>query len=534
MSENSSISVEEAHESGQSDNRKMTKTVSILHLVCISFFYVCAGPFGQGEAIAAGGAKWCFVFTLLVPFVLSIPLALISSEQATRLPMCGGCIEWGLILGKFMGYLNCYVRTLCSVFDNAIYPVMFCDYFISWCPELEETKWRIVTVFLINALVIILNVAGLEIVGWYSFILSIVIVAPFLLFFCFGAKFMTVEKVFAEKDVERYGDIDWNLLASTLIWQYCGFDTVAALAEETKNPKVTFPTALSITTIIVTLVYLLPTISGVSVQPDLTQWENDAYADVSLLLPYCENGWLRHWITLAGCLSGISLLNVAISCTGRETYAGGCLGSFPFSKFFAKLNRNMKGELIPICSLCFMSILTIPFTLFDFNMLVEWSGLLSVIQQLLQIAAYIACKFPSCIDRFRRDKALLLARVEQIELDSMDAENEIRKAELEALEDKTEVIDDEEDLKDKFIVPGGWWGVAFTCIPLAAISMFLVVVCGWLSIVISIAMVVGMFLLKGIEIAVVYGIHRVQSNSRKRHLEYSNRSERSASTQASN
>lgn len=33
------------------------------------------------------------------------------------------------------------------------------------------------------------------------------------------------------------GPVDWSLLVSTLIWQYSGFDTVAALSEETKKKK---------------------------------------------------------------------------------------------------------------------------------------------------------------------------------------------------------------------------------------------------------------------------------------------------------
>lgn len=43
---------------------------------------------------------------------------------------------------------------------------------------------------------------------------------------------MTVTKVFADKP-SIYGPVDWYLLVSTLVWQYNGFDTVAALSEET-------------------------------------------------------------------------------------------------------------------------------------------------------------------------------------------------------------------------------------------------------------------------------------------------------------
>ncbi|OHT09268.1 hypothetical protein TRFO_21932 [Tritrichomonas foetus] len=512
---------------------EMHKAVSILHLVCISFFFVCAGPFGQGEAIAAGGAKWSFIFTLIIPILFSVPLALMSSEQATRLPMCGGCVEWGLILGRFMGVFNTYVRTLCSIFDNAIYPVMVCDYLDGLVPGMDKLGYRTIVVLLSNIFVFAVNIAGLETVGIVSFILTVIIITPFLLFFAFGASAMTVDKVFADKPPE-YGPVDWSLMISTLIWQYCGFDTVAALAEETKNPKKTFPVALGITIVLVTLVYILPTIAGLSIEPDLEKWESGAFADVAWLLPYCGSGWLSYWISIAGVISALQLLNIAVSCTGRETYAGALMDAFPFSRYLGKLHKNMKGEPLPIISLVFMSVLTIPFSFFDFTFLVEWSGLLTVLQQLVQVASYIACRFPSMVRRMKREKAILAAHVEAVELSSIDAASQVSRADQESLEEdarrtgKTfdeDMLDDEEDISDKFIVPGGWWGVAIVTIPITGVSIFLCVVEGWFSLVISLAMIVGLYLLKGIEIGILMIIRSFKRKRararRERHAEAS-------------
>ncbi|KAK8871305.1 hypothetical protein M9Y10_007025 [Tritrichomonas musculus] len=497
MSENESTYIEDRP---KNNPKEMVKAVSILHLVCISFFFVCAGPFGQGEAIAAGGAKWTFVFTLLVPIVFSIPLALISSEQASRLPTCGGCAEWGLILGRFMGVLNTYVRFLCSLFDNPIYPGMVADYLTNFIPAVDSLGYRFLICIVSNAIVLAINISGLETVGSVSFILTIVIILPFLLFFIFGASEMTTEKVFADKPKE-YGSVDWSLLLSTLIWQYSGFDTVSALSEETKNPKRTFPIALSITIIIVVLVYILPTISGLSVEPDLDQWESGAFADISEKLPHCGNGWLGYWISVAGILSALSMLNIAISCTGRETYAGALLDAFPFSRYLGRLNNNMKHEPLPIIALVTMSVLTVPFTFFDFSMLVEWSGLLTVLQQLIQVAAYIALRFPKMVKRMKREQAILRARVEAVELSSIDASIQVSKAEQQSLAEDDDNYD-YEDLTNKFVVPGGWAGVVMVCVPITAISIFLCVVAGWMSLLISVAMVAAMFLLKGIEIGI--------------------------------
>lgn len=500
MSNSETLSIENPHDD-ESAPQEMHKAVSILHLVCIAFFYVCAGPFAQGEAIAAGGAKWTFVFTVLVPIVFSIPLALISSEQASRLPSCGGCTEWGLILGRFMGITNTYVRSLCAIFDNAIYPVMACDYLASLIPQMNKLLYRTIVVLLANALVLIINIAGLETVGSVSFILAVIIIVPFFLFFCFGASQMTVAKVFADKH-SIYGPVDWSLLVSTLIWQYSGFDTVAALSEETKNPKRTFPIALSITIIIVLLVYLLPTISGLSVEPDLSEWESAAFSDISKKLPHCENGWLAYWISIAGVFSALSLLNIAISCTGRETYAGALLDAYPLSRYLGRLDNNMKHEPLPIVALVLMSVLTIPFSFFDFSLLVEWSGLLTVLQQMIQIAAFIALRFPSMVKRMKREQAILRARIESVELSSVNASQQVSIAENQSLEDNEHADDDDFDLSDKFVIPGGWIGVTVVCIPLTAICIFLCVVQGWMSLVISLAMIVAMWLLKGIEIGI--------------------------------
>ena len=310
---------------------------------------------------------------------------------------------------------------------------------------------------------------------------------------------MTVDKVFADKPKE-YGPIDWSLLVSTLIWQYSGFDTVAALSEETKNPKRTFPIALSITIIIVVLVYILPTISGLSIEPDLSRWASAAFSDISKKLPHCENGWLGYWISVAGVFSALSLLNIAISCTGRETYAGAQLDAYPLSRYLARLHNNMKHEPLPIVALVLMSLLTIPFSFFDFSILVEWSGLLTVLQQLIQIAAFIALRFPSMVKRMKKEQAQLRAKLEKTEIsDQISIEEPFNNDEN--IED-FEIDDDYNDLSNKFVIPGGWFGVAVVCVPLVAISIFLCVVQGWMSIVISIAMIVGMFLLKGIEIGI--------------------------------
>ena len=478
---------------------ELKKTVSVLHLVSISYFLVSAGPFGQEEAISAGGALYTFIAILGVPLVYSLPLALISSEQASRLPACGGAVEWGLVLGRPMAFVNCYVRFVRSVFDNALYPVMIYDYLAAIIPKMDRWWAKMIVVFLSNVIAVLCNMLGLEAVGWASFVLTFVILAPFALFVGFAAKFMTVERVFAKYPPEM-GSPRLALLLSTVIWQFSGFDTVAALSEETKNPRRTFPLAMFLTVLLVTVVYLLPSVAGVCAEPDLSKWVSGAFSTVARELPYCQNGWLSFWISLAGALSSLSLLNVALSCTGRELYAGGRIGAFPFSWFIGQLNANLRHDLIPVRGILIMSLLTLPLSLFDFAMLVEWTGLLTVMAQVIQIVIFIMCRIPKCMARYRR--AHRTVRDE----DSQSMPSYVDNAPFGVHETEDGIPN--KDLENRFIICGGWFGVVLTVVPLASVSVFMCVTSGWKAFLVSLAFIAGMFVLKGIDVGIRYLVSR--------------------------
>lgn len=63
----------------------------------------------------------------------------------------------------------------------------------------------------------------------------------------------------------------------------------------------------------------------------------------------------------------------------------------------------------------------------------------------------------------------LRACVEAVEQENID-DNNVQKYEIENDQNQLEIV---EDLSDKFIVPGGWFGVALVCLPITAISLYL-------------------------------------------------------------
>jgi amino acid transporter len=396
--------------------------------------------------------------------------------------------------------VNFFVRFARSIFDNALYPVMVSDYLSAIIPGLDRWHWRLLVTFASVGYAIACNLFGLEAVGWVSFVLTFIIVTPFVLFVAFAAGFMTPDRVFAKFPVGVDGPNIGQLLA-TVMWQFSGFDTLAALSAETINPRRTFPLAMFMTVILVTAVYLLPTIAGLSAQPDVREWSSGAFAKVARLLPHCQNGWLSFWISLGGALAALSLLNVALSCTGREFYAGGSIGAVPFvARFFGKMHANCRDVKLPLRGIVFMAVLTLPMSLMDFGFLVNWSGFLGALAQICQASIFIALRIPSYMQKVRRRQA------------------EENASMLEALvEEQREVAVvpiGEEELQDKnkFVIGGGWPIAMLLTVSLIGSCVFLIVMSGWQSAVATLAYLVVAFCAKGLEWGIRKMSHRCARN----------------------
>jgi hypothetical protein len=128
----------------------------------------------------------------------------------------------------------------------------------------------------------------------------------------------------------------------------------------------------------------------------------------------------------------------------------------------------------------FLSLLTIPFSFFDFAWLISWNGPLTVVAQCMQIGTFVALRMPSIANTLKRSPT-------DESLSGTDV----------ALQ---EALLPEENLNNKFIIPGGWPVGILACVSLAAIAVTVLVFSGWTSIVGALGLLAGMWALKGLEI----------------------------------
>jgi len=105
------------------------RTLTFWKLCGLTFASVAGGPYGFEEAVGAGGPYLTIVGLLLVPFVWSVPNALMTAELACMMPENGGHILWvDRAFGPFWSFVNSYATLFSLIFEGGLYPVMFMDY----------------------------------------------------------------------------------------------------------------------------------------------------------------------------------------------------------------------------------------------------------------------------------------------------------------------------------------------------------------------------------------------------------------------
>lgn len=94
-----------------------------------------------------------------------------------------------------------------------------------------------------------------------------------------------------------------------------GFDDAGACAAEVKAPKEIYPKALSLSVLLVTVLYVLPLAVGVAVEPDTRHWHDGHLAVVGDAVGGAP---LRLALGLGGFASALAQLNALLCTSVRE------------------------------------------------------------------------------------------------------------------------------------------------------------------------------------------------------------------------
>lgn len=232
------------------------KKLRLLPLVAATFFMVSGGAYGLEELVACGYPV-AIAALLVTPVLWSLPTALMVGELASALPHAGGYYAWvRRAMGPLWGFQEAWLSLLASVFDMAIYPMLFTLYLGYVFPSASGGSGAIIVGAAMIAACGAWNLLGAAPVGGGAIGFGVVVQVPFIvlaLFALFHAP--TAGPVPAPTALPATGLVAGLLVA---MWNYMGWDYVSTIAEEVDRPARIYPRAVFLTLALIVLTYLLP------------------------------------------------------------------------------------------------------------------------------------------------------------------------------------------------------------------------------------------------------------------------------------
>ena len=344
-----------------------------LPLVAATYFMVSGGPYGIEDILGGAGFLKAIAILVALPFLWSLPTALMIGELASAIPAEGGFYIWvRRAMGPFWGYQEGWLSLSASVFDMALYPAIFVLYLGKFSPALTAGwngyAWSLAVV----VICCIWNLRGAPSVGNGSVALFVVLLAPFAVLVAMGLW----------HGVTLHPTVQWSQPASesalstailVAMWNYMGWDNASTVAQEVENPQRNYPRAMILSIVLVAVTYIVPlaamALAGLS-------WGGFSTGDWVHAAREIGGPLLGLAVVAGGAVTGIGMFNALVMSYSRLPMAMAEDGMLPR----AVARRNSRGTpwvSVLLCGLAWALALMLPFErLISIDLILYGSSLL--------------------------------------------------------------------------------------------------------------------------------------------------------------
>ncbi|MGA2648915.1 MAG: APC family permease [Terracidiphilus sp.] len=342
--------------------RPAARKMRFLPLVAATYFMVSGGPYGIEDILGGAGFLGAILILLLLPFLWSLPTALMIGELAGAIPADGGFYVWvRRALGPFWGYQESWLSLSASIFDMAIYPAIFVLYLGKFNPALTADwrgyAWSLAVVVACCAW----NLRGAPAVGDDSVWMFALLLAPFAVIVVLGFW----------HGLTLHPPVQWGRTGSgsalstavlVAMWNYMGWDNASTVAHEVEDPQRNYARAMLASTVLVAVTYILPlaavALAGLSVE----SFSTGDWTDAARLLggPGFFGAGLGMAVVAGGAISGIGMFNALVMSYSRLPMTMAEDGMLPL--VFARRNRRgVPWVSVLACGLAWALALKLPF-----------------------------------------------------------------------------------------------------------------------------------------------------------------------------
>ena len=365
------------------------RKMRFLPLIAATYFMVSGGPYGIEDILGGAGFLGAILILLVLPFLWSLPTALMIGELASAMPCDGGFYVWvRRALGPFWGYQESWLSLSASIFDMAIYPAIFVLYLGKFNPALTADwrayAWSLAVVVACCAW----NLRGAPAVGDDSVWMFALLLAPFAVIVILGFWHGLTIHPAVQWGQSGTGS---KLSTATLVamWNYMGWDNASTVAQEVENPQRNYPRAMVASTFLVAITYILPLAAVALAGLSVASFSTGDWTDAARLLggPGILGSGLGMAVVAGGAISGIGMFNALVMSYSRLPTAMAEDGMLP--RIFALRNRrDVPWVSVLACGLAWALALKLPFErLISIDLILYGSSLL------LEFVALVVLRF---------------------------------------------------------------------------------------------------------------------------------------------
>ncbi|MGC2211091.1 MAG: APC family permease [Candidatus Korobacteraceae bacterium] len=358
------------------------RKIGLLALVAATYAMVAGGPFGLEEIVAGNGYSRAILILCLTPLLWAVPSALMVSELASALPETGGFYVWvRRALGPFWGFQESWLSFAGSIFDMAIYPILFAAYLAHLVPALGQGRIPFAIGALMILACVLMNLFGTRFVGENSIVFVLFLLAPFAFLIWHGMIWHgTASPPLTAPALTRSDALGGVLIA---MWNYMGWDNASTIAGDVRNAPRTYSRAMGITLVVVVATYIAPILAVAHARVPLSAWETGSWVTLAALF---GGQRLALFMTAAAVAAALSTFNALVLSLSRLPYAMARDGFLPH--VFARENRRgAPWVAIVVCAVCWACAMRL-----GFERTVMLDVLLTGLSILLEFAALIALR----------------------------------------------------------------------------------------------------------------------------------------------
>ena len=341
---------------------------------------VSGGAYGTEDIIHGAGYGRGILILLLTPLLWSLPTALMIGELSSAVPAEGGYYAWvRRAMGNFWGFQEAWLSLVASVFDMAIYPTLFVEYLKRLVPWFAVGHRGLMVMLAIVVVCALMNLAGIRVVAISSLWLFFLLSAPFALIVVLAPlKIGAFSGVAAAPTTSTVGLVGGLLIC---MWNYMGWDNASTIAAEVRRPQRTYPRAMLLAVMVVSLTYILPVLAMWLTGMSSTSFETGSWADFAGMM---AGPWLRVALVLGGMMSGFGMFNALVMSYSRLPLAMAQDGMLP--SVFGTLHPKTRAPWVAILVLAtgwamclglgFERLVTIDILLYGMSLLLEFIALI--------------------------------------------------------------------------------------------------------------------------------------------------------------